>query len=144
MDLNFSAEEIAFRHEVRAFIDANLPAATRAWLVAGKSPTKAMVIEWQKILNAKGWAVPEWPVQWGGPGWSAAQKYIFREELQMAPAPSPLGFNVNMCGPVIIAFGTEAQKQRFLPRMANLDDWWCQGFSEPGAGSDLAGLKCRA
>jgi pimeloyl-CoA dehydrogenase large subunit len=144
MDLNFSAEEIAFRHEVRAFIDASLPAATRAWLVAGKSPTKAMVIEWQKILNAKGWAVPEWPVQWGGPGWSAAQKYIFREELQMAPAPSPLGFNVNMCGPVIIAFGTEAQKQRFLPRMANLDDWWCQGFSEPGAGSDLAGLKCRA
>ena len=144
MDLNFSADEIAFRHEVRAFIDASLPAATRAWLVAGKSPTKAMVIEWQKILNAKGWAVPEWPVQWGGPGWSAAQKYIFREELQMAPAPSPLGFNVNMCGPVIIAFGTEAQKQRFLPRMANLDDWWCQGFSEPGAGSDLAGLKCRA
>ena len=144
MDLNFSAEEIAFRHEVRAFIDASLPAATRAWLVAGKSPTKAMVVEWQKILNAKGWAVPEWPVQWGGPGWSAAQKYIFREELQMAPAPSPLGFNVNMCGPVIIAFGTDAQKQRFLPRMANLDDWWCQGFSEPGAGSDLAGLKCRA
>jgi len=144
MDLNFSAEEIAFRHEVRAFIDASLPAATRAWLVAGKSPTKAMVVEWQKILNAKGWAVPEWPVQWGGPGWSAAKKYIFREELQMAPAPSPLGFNVNMCGPVIIAFGTDEQKQRFLPRMANLDDWWCQGFSEPGAGSDLAGLKCRA
>ena len=129
---------------MRAFIDASLPAATRAWLVAGKSPTKAMVVEWQKILNAKGWAVPEWPVEWGGPGWSAAQKYIFREELQMAPAPSPLGFNVNMCGPVIIAFGTEEQKQRFLPRMANLDDWWCQGFSEPGAGSDLAGLKCRA
>lgn len=144
MDLNFSAEEVAFRHEVRAFIDASLPAETRAWMVAGKSPTKAMVVEWQKILNAKGWAVPEWPVQWGGPGWSAAQKYIFREELQMAPAPSPLGFNVNMCGPVIIAFGTEEQKARFLPRMANLDDWWCQGFSEPGAGSDLAGLKCRA
>ncbi len=144
MDLNFSAEEVAFRHEVRAFIDASLPAETRAWMVAGKSPTKAMVVEWQKILNAKGWAVPEWPVQWGGPGWSAAQKYIFREELQMAPAPSPLGFNVNMCGPVIIAFGTQAQKERFLPRMANLDDWWCQGFSEPGAGSDLAGLKCRA
>jgi len=75
---------------------------------------------------------------------SAAKKYIFREELQMAPAPSPLGFNVNMFGPVIIAFGTDEQKQRFLPRMANLDDWWCQGFSEPGAGSDLAGLKCRA
>lgn len=144
MDLNFSQEDLAFRAEVRAFIEANLPAATRAWMVAGKSPTKAMVVEWQRILNAKGWAVPEWPVEWGGPGWSAARKYIFREELQMAPAPSPLGFNVNMCGPVIIQFGTQAQKERFLPRMANLDDWWCQGFSEPGAGSDLAGLKCRA
>ncbi len=144
MELNFSAEDSAFRQDVRSFIDASLPTATRAWLVAGKSPTKAMVVEWQKILNAKGWAVPEWPVEWGGPGWSAARKYIFREELQMAPAPSPLGFNVNMCGPVIIQFGTKVQKQRFLPRMANLDDWWCQGFSEPGAGSDLAGLKCRA
>ena len=144
MDLNFSAEDIAFRHEVRAFITGALPAATKAWMVAGKSPTKTMVVEWQRILNAKGWAVPEWPVEWGGPGWSAARKYIFREELQMAPAPSPLGFNVNMCGPVIIQFGTQAQKERFLPRMANVDDWWCQGFSEPGAGSDLAGLKCRA
>ena len=144
MDLNFSHEDLAFRHEVRAFIGGALPAATREWMVMGKSPTKAMVVEWQKILNAKGWAVPEWPVEWGGPGWSAARKYIFREELQMAPAPSPLGFNVNMCGPVIIQFGTQAQKARFLPRMANLDDWWCQGFSEPGAGSDLAGLKCRA
>ena len=144
MDLNFSNEDLAFRHEVRGFIAGALPAATREWMVMGKSPTKAMVVEWQKILNAKGWAVPEWPVEWGGPGWSAARKYIFREELQMAPAPSPLGFNVNMCGPVIIQFGTQAQKARFLPRMANLDDWWCQGFSEPGAGSDLAGLKCRA
>ena len=144
MDLNFSAADLAFRGEVRAFIDGALPAATRAWMVKGKSPTKPMVVEWQKILNAKGWAVPEWPVEWGGPGWSAARKYIFREELQMAPAPSPLGFNVNMCGPVIIQYGTQAQKERFLPRMANLDDWWCQGFSEPGAGSDLAGLKCRA
>jgi pimeloyl-CoA dehydrogenase large subunit len=144
MDLNFSAEELAFRKEVRDFIDANLPAATRQHLIEGKGPTKAMVVEWQRILNKRGWAVPEWPVEWGGPGWSAAQRYIFREELQMAPAPSPLGFNVNMCGPVVIQFGTEEQKKRFLPRMANLDDWWCQGFSEPGAGSDLAGLKTRA
>ncbi|RVT92232.1 pimeloyl-CoA dehydrogenase large subunit [Rhodovarius crocodyli] len=144
MDLNFSAEELAFRQEVRDFIDANLPAATRQHLIEGKGPTKAMVVEWQKILNKRGWAVPEWPVEWGGPGWTAAQRYIFREELQMAPAPSPLGFNVNMCGPVVIQFGTEEQKKRFLPRMANLDDWWCQGFSEPGAGSDLAGLKTKA
>ena len=144
MDLNFSPEELAFRQEVRDFIDANLPPATRQHLIEGKGPTKAMVVEWQRILNKRGWAVPEWPVEWGGPGWSAAQRYIFREELQMAPAPSPLGFNVNMCGPVVIQFGTEEQKKRFLPRMANLDDWWCQGFSEPGAGSDLAGLKTKA
>ncbi|WP_160121541.1 acyl-CoA dehydrogenase family protein [Rhodovarius lipocyclicus] len=144
MDLNFSPEELAFRQEVRDFIDANLPPATRQHLIEGKGPTKEMVVEWQRILNKRGWAVPEWPVEWGGPGWSAAQRYIFREELQMAPAPSPLGFNVNMCGPVVIQFGTEEQKKRFLPRMANLDDWWCQGFSEPGAGSDLAGLKTRA
>ncbi|MCX7374361.1 MAG: acyl-CoA dehydrogenase family protein [Alphaproteobacteria bacterium] len=144
MDFQFSPEEIAFRQEVRDFIDRELPAATRAHLVSGRGPTKAMVVEWQRKLNARGWATPEWPKEYGGPGWSAAQKYIFREELQMAPAPSPLGFNVNMCGPVVIAFGTEAQKKRFLPRMANLDDWWCQGFSEPGAGSDLAGLKTRA
>jgi pimeloyl-CoA dehydrogenase large subunit len=144
MDFDFSPEELAFRQEVREFIDRELPKATREHMIRGKGPTKAMVVEWQRKLNARGWATPEWPKAYGGPGWSAAQKYIFREELQMAPAPQPLAFNVNMCGPVIIAFGTEAQKQRFLPRMANLDDWWCQGFSEPGAGSDLAGLKCRA
>ena len=113
-------------------------------MLSGKSPTKQMVIDWQRKLNAKGWAVPEWPVEWGGPGWTLGQRYIFREELQQAPAPQPLAFNTNMCGPVIAEFGTEEQKKRFLPRMANLDDWWCQGFSEPGAGSDLAGLKTRA
>ena len=144
MDFQFSPEEIAFRQEVRDFIDRELPRATREHMLAGRGPTKEMVVEWQRKLNARGWATPEWPKEYGGPGWSAAQKYIFREELQMAPAPSPLGFNVNMCGPVVIAFGTEEQKKRFLPRMANLDDWWCQGFSEPGAGSDLAGLKTRA
>jgi len=144
MDLRFTDEEIAFRQEVRDFIARELPAATRERMIAGKSPTKAMVVEWQRKLNARGWAAPEWPKEAGGPGWSLAQRYIFREELQQAPAPSPLGFNINMCGPVIIEFGTEAQKQRFLPRMLNLDDWWCQGFSEPGAGSDLASLKTRA
>ncbi|WP_149535415.1 acyl-CoA dehydrogenase family protein [Siccirubricoccus phaeus] len=144
MDLRFTEEEIAFRREVRDFIARELPAATRERMIAGKSPTKEMVVEWQRKLNARGWAAPEWPKEAGGPGWSLAQRYIFREELQQAPAPSPLGFNINMCGPVIIEFGTEAQKQRFLPRMLNLDDWWCQGFSEPGAGSDLASLKTRA
>ncbi|MCX8132834.1 MAG: acyl-CoA dehydrogenase family protein [Roseococcus sp.] len=144
MELRFTDAERAFREEVRAFLAAECPEATRRHMIAGKSPTKQMVVEWQRKLNARGWATPEWPVEYGGPGWTPAQKYIFREELQMWPAPQPLAFNVNMCGPVIIEFGTEAQKKRFLPRMANLDDWWCQGFSEPGAGSDLASLKTRA
>jgi pimeloyl-CoA dehydrogenase large subunit len=144
MDLRFTEAEIAFRQEVRDFIAKELPAETRERMVAGRSPTKAQVVEWQKKLNARGWAAPEWPKEAGGPGWTLAQRYIFREELQQAPAPSPLGFNINMCGPVIIEFGTEEQKKKFLPRMLNLDDWWCQGFSEPGAGSDLAGLKTRA
>jgi pimeloyl-CoA dehydrogenase large subunit len=144
MDLRFTDAEITFRQEVRDFIAKELPAETRERMVAGKSPTKQQVVDWQRKLNARGWAAPEWPKEAGGPGWTLAQRYIFREELQQAPAPSPLGFNINMCGPVIIEFGTEEQKQRFLPRMLNLDDWWCQGFSEPGAGSDLAGLKTRA
>ncbi len=144
MDLRWTDEEKAFREEVRSFIRNSLPKETHTRMVQGKSPTKAQVVEWQQILNKRGWAAPEWPVEWGGPGWTTAQRYIFREELMLAPAPSPLGFNINMCGPVVIAFGTKEQKERFLPRMLNLDDWWCQGFSEPGAGSDLAGLKTRA
>ncbi|WP_375690365.1 acyl-CoA dehydrogenase family protein [Pseudooceanicola sp. LIPI14-2-Ac024] len=144
MELKFTPEEEAFRQEVRDFIDANLPDATRAHLKLGNAPTKEMTIEWQKILNAKGWATPRWPEEWGGPGWTVTQQYIFQQENQRAPAPDPLGFGVNMVGPVIIQFGNEEQKKRFLPRIANLDDWWCQGFSEPGAGSDLAGLKTRA
>ena len=97
-----------------------------------------------KILHAKGLAVPHWPKQWGGADWTPVQHYIYTEELQFNGVPQPLPFNVSMCGPVVIAFGTEEQKKRFLPRMAALDDWWCQGFSEPGAGSDLAGLKTAA
>lgn len=144
MELRWTDEERAFRQEVRAFINRELPQATRDRMIRGKSPTKDQVVEWQRKLNRQGWAAPEWPKEHGGPGWTMAQRYIFREELMLAPAPSPLGFNINMCGPVIIAFGTEEQKRRFLPRMLNLDDWWCQGFSEPGAGSDLASLKTRA
>ncbi|MBX9698646.1 MAG: acyl-CoA dehydrogenase family protein, partial [Acetobacteraceae bacterium] len=144
MELRWTDEERAFRQEVRDFINRELPQETRDRMIRGKSPTKAQVVQWQQKLNARGWAAPEWPKEYGGPGWTMAQRYIFREELMLAPAPSPLGFNINMCGPVIIAFGTEEQKRRFLPRMLNLDDWWCQGFSEPGAGSDLAGLKTRA
>ena len=144
MDLRFTAEEQAFRNEVRTFILTHLPEATREKMQAGKVPTKMEVVAWQKILNAKGWAVPNWPKEWGGTDWTPVQRYIFREELQLAPAPTPTLFNVNLLGPVLIAYGTQQQKARFLPRAANLDDWWCQGFSEPGAGSDLASLRTAA
>ncbi|MBN8905302.1 MAG: acyl-CoA dehydrogenase family protein, partial [Rhodospirillales bacterium] len=110
----------------------------------GHPPRKDDTVRWQRILNQRGWAAYSWPKEWGGPGWTAIQKMIFLEENLMAPAPEILSFNVTMLGPVLIQFGTEAQKKRFLPRAANLDDWWCQGFSEPGAGSDLASLKTSA
>src|SRR5579862_9637328 len=144
MDLRFTPEELAFRDEVRTFFRDHLPPAIRAKLVEGKKLAKDDIVTWQRILNKKGWAVANWPTRWGGTGWTPVQQYIFQEELQLAPAPQPLGFGVTMVGPVLIAFGSEAQKRRFLPRIANLDDWWCQGFSEPGAGSDLASLKTTA
>jgi pimeloyl-CoA dehydrogenase large subunit len=102
------------------------------------------MVQWWRILNKKGWGVSHWPKEYGGTGWSSVQHYIFNEELQMAPAPSPLAFGVSMVGPVIYTFGNEEQKKRYLPRIANVDDWWCQGFSEPGSGSDLASLKTKA
>ncbi len=144
MDLRFTPEEIAFRDEVRAFCRDALPAAIREKMIALRKLDKDDIVTWQRILNAKGWAVPHWPLEWGGTGWDGVKLYIFREEMQLAPAPEALPFNVSMVGPVIAAFGSEAQKRRFLPRMANLDDWWCQGFSEPDAGSDLASLKTTA
>src|SRR5277367_2459046 len=144
MDLRFTPEEQAFRAEVRAFIRDNLPADIRERMRLGYSPRKQDIVAWQRILHAKGWAAISWPKEWGGAGWTAIQKMIFLEENQMAPAPELSSFNITMIGPVLLQFGTEEQKQRFLPRAANLDDWWCQGFSEPGAGSDLASLKTAA
>jgi len=144
VDLRFTAEENAFRAEVRAFIAEALPAATRQRLREGRSLAKEEIVAWQRRLNERGWATPSWPREHGGPGWNAVQRYIFLDELHQAPAPEPLSFNVNMIGPVLFTFGSDDQKRRFLPRIANLDDWWCQGFSEPGAGSDLAALKTSA
>ncbi|MGO9699941.1 MAG: pimeloyl-CoA dehydrogenase large subunit [Xanthobacteraceae bacterium] len=144
MDLRFTPEETAFRDEVRAFMKEKLPPAIRDKLIEGRRLSKDDLVDWQRILNAKGWAVPHWPKEWGGTGWGSVEIYLFRDEMQQAPAPEPLPFGVNMLGPVLIAFGDEAQKKRFLPRIANLDDWWCQGFSEPGSGSDLASLKTSA
>jgi pimeloyl-CoA dehydrogenase large subunit len=144
MDLRFTPEELAFRDEVRTFFRANLPETIRTKLVEGKHLAKDDIVTWQRTLNKKGWAVANWPAEWGGTGWGPVQQYIFHEELQLTPAPQPLGFGVTMVGPVIIAFGSEEQKKRHLPAIANLDIWWCQGFSEPGAGSDLASLRTAA
>ena len=144
MDLRFTPEELAFRAEVRDFFARALPAGIGRKMEEGRHLDKDDLVAWQRILAAKGWAVPHWPVEYGGTGWSPLRQYIFLEEMQQAPAPQPLPFGVNMVGPVIYTFGSEAQKRRFLPRIVNLDDWWCQGFSEPGAGSDLAALKTSA
>jgi alkylation response protein AidB-like acyl-CoA dehydrogenase len=144
MDLRFSPQEVAFRAEVRAFIDANLPDELRERLRLGYSARKQDTVMWQRKLNARGWAALGWPAEYGGPDWTPVQRMIFLEENLLAPAPELLSFNITMLGPVLLHWGTEVQKKRFLPRAANLDDWWCQGFSEPGAGSDLASLQTSA
>ena len=144
MDLRFTDEETAFRNDVRQFFEDNLPKDIHETVIEGERITKEQMQRWTRILNDKGWANPQWPVEYGGTGWTPMQEYIFLEELQKFPAPSPLPFGTNMVGPVIYTFGNEEQKKHYLPRISNLDDWWCQGFSEPGAGSDLASLKTRA
>ncbi len=144
MDLRFSAAENAFRHELRSFFRSEVPETIRKKVSENRHLSKEELVQSHKILHAKGLTVPHWPKEWGGADWTPVQHYIYTEELQYTGVPQPLPFNVSMCGPVVIAFGTPEQKKRFLPRMAALDDWWCQGFSEPGAGSDLAGLKTTA
>jgi len=144
MDLSFSAADLAFRDEVRAFIAENYPADIKARFDAGVEPLKEDFVRWQKILHAKGWVAPAWPKEYGGTGWTSTQRYIFQEELGAANTPGIIPFGLAMVGPVIYTFATEAQKQRFLPRILSSDDWWCQGYSEPGSGSDLASLKTKA
>ena len=144
MDLTFTEEEHAFRAEVRDFLAGALPDDLCRKMIERRHLGKEDIVSWQRIMNARGWAVTHWPVESGGQDWTPAQRYIFQEEMALAHAPEGSPFNVNMIGPVIAKFGTEEQKKRFLPRIANIDDWWCQGFSEPGAGSDLASLKTSA
>jgi alkylation response protein AidB-like acyl-CoA dehydrogenase len=144
MDLRFTPEEVAFRDDLRRFFRTEIPAEIRRKVAEGRHLSKEDIVASQRILNAQGLAVPHWPAEWGGRDWTPVQRYIYTEELQRAAVPLPLQFNVYMVGPVIAAFGSEEQKRRFLPATANLDIWWCQGFSEPGAGSDLASLKTRA
>lgn len=144
MDLRFTPEENAFRKEVRTFFRDALPDDIRRKCAFEQRLSRDDIVRWMRILYDKGWATPKWSVEWGGTGWDPIRQYIFTEEMRMAPAPEPLAFNVNMIGPTLIAFGTEEQKKHFLPRIARLDYWFCQGFSEAGAGSDLASLRTRA
>ncbi len=144
MDLGFSAEEVAFRAEVRTFVEKNLPAAIRDKLAAGHHASRDDIVTWTRILHSQGWSAPHWPVEYGGTGWDAIKLSIFTDEIQRGHAPESLAFGTSMVGPVIYTFGSEEQKKRFLPHILNLTEWWCQGFSEPGAGSDLAGLRTKA
>ncbi len=144
MDLNFTEAELAFRAEARRFFRTEIPERIRAKLRDGEHLTKDDMVGSQRILNARGWATVNWPVEWGGQHWSPVQVYMYQDEMQQAYVPSPIAFNVTMVGAVIAQFGSEEQKRRFLPRAANADDFWCQGFSEPGSGSDLASLRTRA
>jgi pimeloyl-CoA dehydrogenase large subunit len=144
MDLRFSPEDLAFRDEVRTFFQTEVPLSIRRKVIEGRELTKSDIVTSHKTLHKRGWATPGWPKEWGGTGWSPVQFYMFGEEMQTNGVPAPVGFNVTMHGPVLIQFGTEKQKKYHLPRIAACDDFWCQGFSEPGSGSDLASLKTTA
>ena len=144
MDLNFTPEEEAFRAEVQAFLKAKLPERIATKVKAGQRLSKADQDEWHAILNERGWLANHWPKEYGGPGWGAVEKFIFDTECALAGGPRIVPFGVNMLGPVLIKFGNEAQKKYWLPRILSGEDWWCQGYSEPGAGSDLASVKTTA
>ena len=143
MELNLSAEDRAFRDEIRAFIAEQYPQAMR---VANPETdlSKEQSLLWHRILYRKGWLAPGWPKEYGGTGWSLTRRFLWEQETTRAGTLPPLAFSVTMVGPVIYTFGNEAQKARFLPRILSGEDWWCQGYSEPGSGSDLATVRTRA
>ena len=146
MDLEFSKEDLAFRDEVRAFIAEAFDDDMRAHAAQSKNAhiDKAGQVRWLKRLYEKGWIAPDWPKEYGGTGWSHAQKYIFDMEMALAGAPSTSNMGLKMCAPVVMAFGTPEQKAQHLPKILSTDAWWCQGYSEPGSGSDLASLSMKA
>ncbi len=144
MRLELSDDMQAFREEMRTFFTTKVPESIRDTVRQGRELTKDQIVESMQTLNAEGLAVPHWPVEWGGRDWTDLQRHIWNEEMQAAYVPVPLAFNASMIGPVLAQFGTEEQKKEFLPKTANLDIWWSQGFSEPDAGSDLASLRCSA
>ncbi|WFR77761.1 acyl-CoA dehydrogenase family protein [Janthinobacterium rivuli] len=144
MDLHYTAEESAFRDTVRAFLDAHLPADLQRKVRQHLRLNRDDYVRWHKIVAQQGWAAPAWPVEHGGTGWTAVQRHIWEDECARAATPPILPFGVNMVAPVIMAFASAEQKAYYLPRILNCDDWWSQGYSEPGAGSDLASLKTTA
>ncbi len=144
MDLEFTPQEQEFRAEVRAFLADKLSPRLASKVKLGKRLSKEDMEGWHAALNARGWLAPNWPREWGGAKWTAIQNHIFDEEAWAAGAPRVIPFGINMLGPVLIKFGSQQQKEHFLPRILDGTDWWCQGYSEPGAGSDLASLKTRA
>jgi alkylation response protein AidB-like acyl-CoA dehydrogenase len=144
MDLNYSPEEQGFRDDVRSWLNANLPADLKEKVATYAHLSREDLLRWHRILAKKGWVAPGWPKEWGGTAWNVVQRYIFEEELGYVGAPPLIPFGLSMCAPVLLRFGSEAQKKRFLPRIYNGDDFWCQGYSEPGSGSDLASLKTKA
>ncbi|CAM2144093.1 Pimeloyl-CoA dehydrogenase large subunit [Pararobbsia alpina] len=144
MELNFTEAEQVFRREVQAFLAERLPAALSDKVRRGQTLGKADIEAWHAILNEQGWLANHWPVEYGGTGWGPVFRYIFEHECALADSPPIVPFGVGMLGPVLIKYGSEAQKRHWLPRILNGADWWCQGYSEPGAGSDLASLKTTA
>lgn len=144
MDLKFTAEEEAFRADVLEFLRTELPDRTAQKVHTGNRITRDDMAQWHAILNARGWLANHWPTEYGGPGWTAVQRFIFDNECAIAGAPRIVPFGVNMLGPVLIKYGSEAQKRHWLPRILDGSDWWCQGYSEPGAGSDLASVRTSA
>jgi hypothetical protein len=144
MNLNFTAEEKDFQQEVRQFLQDKLPEDIAQKTKSALNLSKEEYVQWQQILHAQGWAAPNWPVEHGGTAWSPTQKYIFANECAKAGAPDVIPFGLKMVAPIIYTYGNEEQKQRFLPDILASNVWWCQGYSETGAGSDLAGLKTTA
>ncbi|MBT4519264.1 MAG: pimeloyl-CoA dehydrogenase large subunit [Halieaceae bacterium] len=144
MNIDFSEQELAFQAEVRAFLQAELPAQTSEKVKQGLRPSKEQTVAWQKILHKKGWMAPNWPVEYGGTGWNSTQRFIWETERTAFGAPEVVAFGVKMVAPVIYTYGNEEQKQRFLPDIIQSNVWWCQGYSEPNAGSDLASLRTAA
>ncbi|RTZ41667.1 pimeloyl-CoA dehydrogenase large subunit [Candidimonas sp. SYP-B2681] len=144
MDLTWNEHELAFREEVRDFVQTELPADIRAKVFKHQRLDKDDYLRWHRILARKGWGAPTWPVEFGGTGWGPLQRLIFEIECSKGGAPRLLPFGLGMIGPVLIKYGSKELQERFLPRMLTVEDWWCQGYSEPGSGSDLASLKTRA